>query len=82
MTSGDQVQIQALSQRILMKCAHRFGGAAALARHLEVSQDTLADWLNGIGVPPVDLILRAVTPLISDPGSPASLQTPLARRSI
>ena len=82
MTSGDQEQIQALSQRILIKCAHRFGGAAALARHLEVSQDTLADWLNGLGVPPVDLILRAVTPLIGDAEFIADQEIPGARRSI
>jgi hypothetical protein len=81
MTSGDQDQIQALSQRILIKCAHRLGGVAALAKHLEVPESTLADWLNGSRVPSVDLILRAVSPLISEPGSPASPQT-VTRRLI
>ena len=66
MTSGDQEQIQALSQRILIKCAHRLGGVGALAKQLEVSEGTLAEWLNGKAVPPVDLIMKAVSPLISE----------------
>ena len=67
MTSSDKEQIQALSQRILVKCAHRLGGVGALARHLEVSEGTLAEWLSGRHVPPVEIIMKAVTPLLSEP---------------
>jgi hypothetical protein len=82
MTSGDQEQIQALSQRILVKCAHRLGGVAALAKHLEVSEGTLAEWLNGRNVPPVDVIMSAVRPLIGDADTVASREIPVARRPL
>ena len=80
MTSGDQEQIQALSQRILIKCAHRLGGAGALAKVLEISEGTLAEWLNGKSVPPIDLIMKAVSPLIDDPEYVAGEEIPASRR--
>jgi hypothetical protein len=79
-TSSDQVQIQALSQRILIKCAHRLGGVGALARHLEISEGTLAEWLNGTSVPPVELIMKAVTPLIGELEPVPSQEIPVTRR--
>ena len=82
MTSGDQEQIQALSQRILIKCAHRLGGAGALARHLAVPESTLADWLNGKHVPPIDFIMKAVSPLIDDPEYVAGEEIPASRRPL
>ena len=66
MTPPDQQQIQALSQRILVKCAHQLGGAAALAKHLAVSESTLAEWLSGKKVPPVEAIMQAIAPLLDD----------------
>lgn len=66
MSFNDKEQIHALSQRILTKCAHELGGAAALARHLGISEGTLAQWLSGKRVPPVEFILKAVVPLISN----------------
>ena len=64
MSSNDSEQIHALSQRILRKCARELGGAAPLARHLAVSDAALADWLSGKQVPPVEIIMKAVAPLI------------------
>ena len=65
MSSADQDQIHALSQRILTRCAQELGGAAALARHLGISERTLAEWLSGRQVPPVEAIMKAIAPLIS-----------------
>ena len=70
MISSDKDQIHALSQRILTKCANALGGAEALARHLGISEATLAEWLAGRKVPPVDAIMRAVAPLIGNGSSP------------
>lgn len=39
-----------------------------LARHLGVSDSQLTEWLTGKSVPPVDIILKAVDPLIRQPG--------------
>lgn len=66
MTPSDKEQILALSQRILIKCAHELGGAAALARHLAVPDSTLADWLSGKQVPPVEAVMMAIRPLIGE----------------
>ena len=63
-SASDKDQIHALSQRILTKCAHELGGAAALARHLGISEGTLAEWLSGQHVPPVEAIMKAIAPLI------------------
>jgi transcriptional regulator with XRE-family HTH domain len=65
MVSSDNEQIHALSQRILAKCARELGGAAALAKHLGISESTLAEWLSGGQVPPVEAIMKAIAPLIS-----------------
>lgn len=72
MVSSDREQIQALSQRILIKCAHRLGGVAALAKHLGVSEVTLGEWLNGKLVPPVEIVMKAVGPLLGDEPSLAA----------
>lgn len=68
MNSNDKQQVEALSQRILVKCAHRLGGVGALAKHLDVSEGTLAEWLSGRLVPPVEIIMKAVSPLLAEPG--------------
>jgi hypothetical protein len=69
MKASDQEQVHALSQRILIKCAHRLGGAAALANHLQVSEGMLAEWLSGKNVPPVEVIMKAVGPLLGEADS-------------
>lgn len=66
MSFNDKEQIHALSQRILSKCAQELGGAAALARHLAVSDAALAEWLSGKRVPPVEIIMKAIAPLIGN----------------
>jgi len=75
-------QITALSRRILVKCAHRLGGVGALARHLEVAEATLAEWLSGKSVPPIDLVIKAVHPFIDDAEPSASPALPAARRPL
>lgn len=67
MKEGDQKQIDALSQRILKVCAERLGSAAALAKFLGVSEQELADWMDGRNLPPSHVILKAVDPLASKP---------------
>jgi len=66
MISSDREQIHALSQRILTTCAHKLGGTAALAKHLAVSELTLTAWLTGKQVPPVEVIMQAISPLIGE----------------
>lgn len=65
----EKAEVQALSPRILGQAAHKLGGFAALARYLDVGDATLADWVAGKSVPPVEIILRAVDVLIGEPAS-------------
>jgi hypothetical protein len=65
----DQQDIQALAQRILVKAAHKLGGVAALATHLGISEATLGEYVTGKLVPPADVILKAVGPLLDGPPS-------------
>ena len=81
MNGSDREQIHALSQRILINCAHRLGGSAALARHLGVGEDTLADWLSGERVPPVDVIMKAIAPLVGNGTATRASQEPPATRA-
>jgi hypothetical protein len=60
-------EIQALAQRILVKAAHKLGGVGALSKLLGVGEATLADWIAGRYVPPAEIILKAVSPLIDEP---------------
>ena len=63
-TSQDERQISGLAQYVLAKAALKLGGAAALARHLKVSDSELTAWMDGTQLPPADLVLRAVNPLL------------------
>ncbi|MEA3192475.1 MAG: hypothetical protein QOD26_808 [Betaproteobacteria bacterium] len=75
----EKAEIQALSPRILGKAAHKLGGFAALSRYLGVGDATLAEWIAGRSVPPVETILKAVDLLVDDPGSflsPSLLERP------
>jgi transcriptional regulator with XRE-family HTH domain len=54
-----QVQMQALAQRILTKAGFKLGGAS-LAEYLGVADATLAEWLLGKSIPPVEVVLKAV----------------------
>ena len=65
MTGADQKQIHALSQRVLMKAAERLGGIGELARHLGVGEATISEWIAGKSIPPTDVILKVVDPLIA-----------------
>lgn len=65
----EKAEIQALSPRILGKAAHKLGGFAALSRYLGVGDATLADWIAGKSVPPVETVLKAVDVLIDGPTS-------------
>jgi hypothetical protein len=67
MTSADQKQIQALAQRIMVKSAHKLGGVAALAKHLGISDGAVGDFLAGKLVPPAEVMLKAVEPLLDEP---------------
>ena len=64
---SDQQEIQALSQRILAKAAHKLGGVAALSQVLGVGDATLAEWIRGRHVPPAEVILRVVSLLVDEP---------------
>ena len=72
MTSADQKQILALAQRILVKSAHKLGGVAALAKHLGMSEGTVGDFIAGKMVPPAEVMLKAVEPLLDEPGNQGS----------
>lgn len=61
------MEIQALSQRILAKAAHKLGGLGALAKHLGVGDATIGDWLTGRHIPTAEIILKAVSVLIDEP---------------
>ena len=63
----EPVEIQALSQRILAKAAHKLGGVGALAKHLGVGDATIGDWLAGRQIPRAEVILKAVSVLIDEP---------------
>ena len=65
-------EIQALSQRILVKAAHQLGGVAALSRHLGVGEAMIAEWIAGRHVPSAEVILRAVSALVDANGDDAA----------
>ena len=62
-------EIQALSQRILVKAAHQLGGVAALSKHLGVGEAMIAEWIAGRHVPSAEVILRAVSALLDSSGN-------------
>lgn len=62
---ADGQQLRTLAQSILTTCAERLGGVPALARHLEVPEGIVADWIAGNSVPPAPILLKAVDPLIA-----------------
>jgi hypothetical protein len=64
---SDQQEIQALSQRIVAKAAHKLGGVAALSKLLGVGDASLGDWIQGRNVPPPEVILRVVSLLVDEP---------------
>lgn len=51
------------------KYAYSLGGVGALAKHLGVGEGLVADWMAGKAVPPADVIVKAVDPLIGAPAS-------------
>ncbi|HYL89484.1 MAG TPA: hypothetical protein VEU32_12070 [Burkholderiales bacterium] len=55
-----------MAQRVLARAAARVGGADRLAKYLAVAPTTLDTWLQGIEVPPVEAILRAVDLVIDE----------------
>lgn len=60
------METRALAQRVLARAAARVGGADRLAKYLAVAPTTLDTWLQGIEVPPVEAILRAVDLVIDE----------------
>ena len=62
-------EIQALSQRILVKAAHQLGGVAALSKHLGVGEAMIAAWIAGRHVPSAEVILKAVSALVDGNGN-------------
>jgi hypothetical protein len=69
LTINDQKQIQALAQRMLVQSAHKLGGVAALAKHLGLGEGTVGEFIQGKLVPPAEVILKAIEPLIDSPAS-------------
>ena len=60
------METRALAQRVLARAAARIGGTDRLAKYLAVAPSTLDIWLQGIEVPPVEAILRAVDLVVDD----------------
>lgn len=73
-------EVQALSPRVLSNAAQKLGGVAALSRYLGVGDATLADWMVGRSVPPVEIVLKAAGVLIDEPAASVSRGDPLAER--
>jgi hypothetical protein len=67
LNTNDQKTIQALAQRLLTKSAHKLGGVAALAKHLGLSEGTVGEFITGKLVPPAEVIMKAVEPLLEAP---------------
>lgn len=61
------VDVGSLAQRVLRNAAKKLGGEKELAAYLGVSDAVLQDWLAGKGIPPTELILRAVDLLVDEP---------------
>lgn len=53
------------SRSTLLVCAELLGGMAALARHLNVSEQHLAEWVAGRSSPPPDIISKALDLVIA-----------------
>ena len=69
LTTNDRKQIQALAQRMLIQSAHKLGGVGALAKHLGLGEGTVGEFIQGKLVPPAEVILKAIEPLIDSPAS-------------
>ena len=46
-------------------CAELLGGMGPLAKHLNVSEQQLAEWVAGRSSPPPEIVSRAVEPVIA-----------------
>jgi hypothetical protein len=63
-------ELQALSQRILVKAAGKLGGASELAKYLGIGDATLGEWIAGKSVPPSETILKAVSVMVENGATP------------
>lgn len=62
--SRDAEQLRTLAQHILLKAVAYHGTAHALAKNLGVEYQVLTGWIAGQSIPPAEIILKAVAPLV------------------
>jgi hypothetical protein len=58
--------MQALAQRVLTKAARKMGSPELLAQHLGVPISVLRGWIDGIKLPPAELIHKAADLVLDD----------------
>ena len=51
---------ESLSVQVLRRACDLAGGERALSRRLHVPYTVLKNWLDGIGTPPSEMLLRAI----------------------
>lgn len=51
---------ESLSLQVLRRASELAGGERALSRRLHVPYTVLKNWLEGIGTPPSEMLLRAI----------------------
>jgi hypothetical protein len=56
---------------ILLNCAELLGGIGELARHLNVSEQQVAEWLAGRSAPPPQIMVMAVESIVAKHRKPA-----------
>ena len=62
MADADDTQ----GRSILLACAELLGGMPQLAKHLDVTEQQVAEWVAGRSSPPPQILVKAVDPVIAN----------------